>query len=294
MSYQLSNNNVSLWIDHPQENYQQARFDWTGKIVDLRYQGVSLCGIERETEGPNDFPGRGFYNEFGIEQAVGYEDSSPGDWFHKIGVGLLQKTEGPYDFAYPYKIKPLVFSVKETPDSLQLRCVGPLVNGYAYELEKIIRGNEHGFTIDYQLRNTGSKTIVTDEYAHNFLRIGEATVGAGYQLDFPFSLQPGVCGEVVNPKGIIAFQEQAIQLSDTPGEAFFYSFLNGTETVPAQWRLRNAELGLSIGETGSFQSAKVNLWGWSGAISPELFIPIQLGSGDSLRWQRKYEIDKAQ
>lgn len=293
MAYHLKNSNVSLRIDHPQENYQQARFDWAGKIHDLRYQGVSLCGVEREETGANDFPGRGFYNEFGIEQAVGYEDSSPDDWFHKIGVGLLQKTEDPYDFAYPYKIKPLVFSVREAPDNLQIRCAGPLVNGYAYELEKIIRLNEHGFTLDYQLRNTGSKTIVTDEYAHNFLRIGKAPVGAGYQLDFPFLLQPGVCGEVVNSEGIVAFQEQAIQLNDTPGEPFFYSFLNGTETVPAQWCLSNPELGLGIRETGSFQSSKVNLWGWSGAISPELFISIRLGSGDTLSWQRKYEIYKA-
>lgn len=293
MAYHLKNTNVSLRIDHPQENYQQARFDWTGKILDLRYQGVSLCGIEREAEGPEDFPGGGFYNEFGIEQAVGYEDCSPGDWFHKIGVGLLQKTEGPYDFAYSYNIKPLVFSVKEIPDGLQISCAAPLVNGYAYHLEKIIRLDEHGFTIDYQLKNTGSKTIVTDEYAHNFLRIGEASVGAGYQLDFPFRLQPGVCGEVVNPEGMVAFQVQAIELRDTPGEPLFYSFLNGTEAVPAQWRLSHPELGLAIRETGSFQSCKVNLWAWSGAISPELFISIRLESGDTLSWQRKYEVYKA-
>lgn len=290
MAYRLSNPNLEIRVDHPLENYQNTRFDWTGKITDLYYRGIPLLGAERKAEKASDFPGRGCYNEFGIEQAVGYEELQPGGWFHKIGVGLLQKPDNPYDFAYPYKMKPLSFQVEERKESLTIKLDGPLVNGYAYRLEKAIRLKEHGFVIDYLLINTGSKKIVTDEYNHNFLRLGEAPIDEHYHLSFNFPLQPGIRGEAVNPDGAIDFLKKGIQLKCIPKQPFFYSFLNGDAKVPAQWTLVNHSVRLGIRETGSFASSKVNLWGWRGAISPELFMPIRLPSGKSLRWQRDYGI----
>jgi hypothetical protein len=35
--------------------------------------------------------GKGFYNEFGMDTALGFEEAAIGGWFHKIGVGLLKK-----------------------------------------------------------------------------------------------------------------------------------------------------------------------------------------------------------
>lgn len=290
MPYILKYQKLEVHIDHPLENYHLPRFDWTGKITEVRYKGISLSGIERATTGPDDFCGIGFYNEFGIEQPVGYDDIQPGDWFHKIGIGLLQKEAGDYFFAHPYRIRPLAFEVESSDTIFSIRCQGPLENGYAYTYEKKIIVRDQGFDLYYQLTNTGEKPIVTDEYNHNFIRLGEPAVGLGYQLEFPFDLQPGVRGEVVNPEGICHFKEKKMQLSDSPTQPFFYSFLNGAGAVPARWKLSCPELGLSIEEVGDFISNKVNLWGWQGAISPEQFKSIRLDPGASEQWTRSYFI----
>lgn len=286
----LKNQLLELYVDHPLEGYRLPRFDWTGKIYDLKFRGLSLVGAEKEVVEAGDCPGLGFYNEFGIDKPVGYEDIQPGEWFHKIGIGLLQKTAGDYFFAHPYRIQPLEFSVKAAQEQLMISCKGPLTNGYAYTLAKTIQLTGHGFAIHYQLTNTGEKPIETDEYNHNFIRLGKEAVGEGCQLEFSSDVQPGSMGEVVNPDGIVQFQEKRLHLTDTPQSPFFYSFLNGKNAVPAQWKLINKKRGIGIQETGSFTTPKVNLWGWKGAISPELFHSIRLSPGHTENWKRSYTI----
>lgn len=286
----LKNQNLELILDLPLENYHLPRFDWTGKIVDVKYKGITMAGIEKESTEPGDFPGVGFYNEFGIDKPIGYTDIQPGDWFHKIGVGLLQKTEGDYFFAHPYKIRSLQFKVEGRQEELTIHCEGPLVNGYAYSFEKKIVLTDQGFEIHYQLTNIGEKPIETNEYNHNFVRLGDQDIGGNYQLEFPFPLQPGASGEVVNPDQVVQVHENIIKLTGSPRSPFFYSFLNGEDEVPAQWKLIHSNLGIGIQETGSFSTSKVNLWAWRGAISPELFVPIHLLPGETKYWTRSYKI----
>ncbi len=46
MAQILSNKNLEIKIDLPHENYESPRFDWTGKIVDIKFQNIQLAGIE--------------------------------------------------------------------------------------------------------------------------------------------------------------------------------------------------------------------------------------------------------
>lgn len=52
----------------------------------------------------NIFMEKGLYNEFGIENALGFEETEIGDWFHKIGVGLLKKDSNTYSLNNEYEI----------------------------------------------------------------------------------------------------------------------------------------------------------------------------------------------
>lgn len=292
MPYILKNKQLEIHIDHPLEYYQAPRFDWTGKIRVVNFQNIPVSGIER-TDGQNaPALGKGFYNEFGIDTALGFDAAPIGGWFHKIGIGLLKKTEDSYAFHKPYDIQPAVFTISETSNKLVIDCQSALVNGYAYILRKTIELIESSFIIHYYLENTGEKVIITDEYVHNFTAINQALISADYRLNFPFHLKPALFEETVNPEEKVILGPKDIQFNGTPKEPFFFSNLSGNEKVPASWELINLQHKIGIRESGDFQTDKVNLWGWKQVISPELFFKIKLAPNQSTEWIRQYEVYK--
>jgi hypothetical protein len=290
MAHILKNKNLELHFDTPFENYKFPRFDWTGKIVEVKFQGIQVSGVER-TDGLNEnYFGKGFYNEFGIDKALGFDETDIGGWFHKIGVGLLKKEQPEYLFSENYKIKPAKFQIVAESDRLLISCKSAVSNGYSYVLRKEIALNDTGFTIQYYLENTGIRDMVTNEYGHNFITINSALTGPGYTLKFPFQIKSELFDEAVNPEGKIAVGKNEIIFKGAPKEQFFFSNLSGSENVDAGWELINLERKIGIRETGSFQTNKVNLWGWTHVISPELFFNISIKPGETTEWSRTYEV----
>ncbi|MDV7137282.1 hypothetical protein R3X28_00260 [Maribacter sp. TH_r10] len=286
----LKNKNLELQLDYPNEGYNSARFDWSGKITKVKFKSRSITGLERTDYKNDGFLGKGFYNEFGIDSALGFTDTEIGGWFHKIGVGLLKKKSNQYLFHEKYEIKPAKFKITKSPYVLTFNCISELVNGYAYTLKKVVTLNESGFTIDYTLTNTGSKDIYTDEYVHNFMALDKALMGKGYVLNFPFALQPEKFGETLNPEQKVVIGTKGFGFNGTPNEQFFFSNLSGGEDVNATWELHHQESRIGICETGNFKTDKINLWGWRHVISPELFFSISIRSGESAKWSRTYKV----
>ena len=288
----LQNDDLILRIDLPFENYKAARFDQTGKISSVTYRGMVLT-VDEKPELQNDaLHGKGLYNEFGIERALGFEATAPGGWFHKIGVGLLKKEDGPSAFDKPYTSEPANFEMERHKETLTFQCKGKMVNGYGYLLTKTIALEEQGFSISYVLENTGEQRIMTSEYVHNFFAL---QWGAGPQLpclEFPFALRPERFQETVNPEGKIRFMDHGLCCEDRPHQQFFVDHLNGTGQVNAAWVLYYPQFKLRVREQGDFKTDKVNLWGWRHVISPELFKTIDLGHGESATWSRNYRIEK--
>ncbi|MDB9733024.1 hypothetical protein OAA96_04435, partial [Polaribacter sp.] len=98
MPHILKNKNLEIQIDLPAENYNFSRFDWTGNIVSVKFKNIQLASTESVTSENEMQIGKGFYNEFGIDTALGFNEAAIGDWFHKIGVGLLKKDNDEYAF----------------------------------------------------------------------------------------------------------------------------------------------------------------------------------------------------
>ncbi len=290
MPHFLKNGDLEIHIDLPHERYQRSRFDWTGKITQVLFQGIPLTTVE--TPGKDHAPhhGQGFYNEFGMDSLPGFEEAAIGEWCHKIGIGLLKKQSDRYVFHEDHEIKPAAFEFKTQSDSCWMQCSSEQANGYAYLLQKEITLLENGFVIEYLLRNTGAKPFSTSEYTHNFLSINSINIGEAYQLIFPFTIQPSLFGETVNPESAVNVGIQDVTFPKTPTQQFFFSNLSGGEKVPAQWELRHAAHQISIRETASFRTNKINLWGWQHVISPELFIDIHLNPREEKSWSRKYEV----
>tara|TARA_B110000091_G_C13753499_1_gene448806 strand:+ start:153 stop:1037 length:885 start_codon:yes stop_codon:yes gene_type:complete len=290
MPHFLKNNHLEIQIDLPSENYRFSRFDWTGKIVSVKFKDLHLTGSENNEGDPENVLGKGLYNEFGIETPLGFAETPIGGWFHKIGVGLLKKEDAFYTFDKKYEIRPAVFKITQTANRLLICCTSKTMNGYSYVLEKNIELLENGFSIDYKLQNTGAKKIVTDEYTHNFMAIGKDSIGNNYSLQFPFRLHPSQFIETVNPEQKVLLGETKITFKDTINETFFFSNLSGTENATAQWTLKNLKNKLTIREIGSFATNKVNLWGTKHVISPELFFNIDLAPNAAVSWSRKFEV----
>ena len=283
-----------MHIDLPAENYNFSRFDWTGKIAEVKFQDIRISSFERtDCENEHHF-GKGYYNEFGIDSPLGFDEAKVGGWFHKIGVGLLKKEDDHYLFSKKYEIQPAEFKIITEPNSVLFNCKSQAVNGYSYLLEKEIRLHERGFVIKYYLRNTGERDIVTNEYVHNFTAINRDLIGRDYRLKFPFQLKPGLFGETVNPEQKVEIGQKEIKFNGSPKEQFFFGNLTGNEGVDAQWELINTKSKIGISETGSFQTNKVNLWGWRHVVSPELFFHVFVQPGQSAEWSRDYNVYKVE
>lgn len=292
MAHILKNNNLEIHIDFPFENYKFSRFDWTGKIVEVKFQNMQVSSGESPEDQNNPCLGKGFYNEFGFDTPLGYDEAAVGGWFHKIGVGLLKKENPPYRFSKTYEIKPAEFEIIPEPNKLTISCQSEAVNGYSYLLRKEIELHNSGFTITYFLENTGEKDIVTNEYVHNFTLLNNDPIGSNYRLQFPFLIKPELFEETVNPEQKVDIGLHEINFNGSPKEQFFFSNLTGDENVDARWELTNLENNIGISETGSFKTNKVNVWGWKHVISPELYVELSIQPGKSMEWSRNYEVYK--
>jgi len=294
MTHILKNRNLEIRIDLPLANYNFSRFDWTGKITSLKYKNIQISGLEKiinegDHEDDNKY-GKGFYNEFGINEAIGYDETLEGDWFHKIGIGLLKKEGEVYLFSRSYEIQPARFNVTTNNDKIIISCISKNVYGYSYVLKKEVELLESGFIIKYYLKNTGEKNIKTNEYVHNFLAINKELIGIDYILKFPFYIRPALFDGNVNPEGKVEIGHKEITFKDTMNEQFFFSNLSGSENVDANWELLDTKNKIGICETGSFKTTQVNLWGWKHVISPELFFDINIKPGEEIKWSRTYDV----
>jgi hypothetical protein len=256
----------------------------------VKFQNNYVSGVERSDCTDTQNYGKGFYNEFGIDTPLGFEEAAIGGWFHKIGVGILKKDAHHYFFHKDYEVKPAEFKISTEPNKILINCISNACNGYSYLLRKEIELCESSFIIKYHLQNTGDKDIITDEYNHNFLAINKDFIGSNYILKFPFPLNPELFGETVNPEGKVAIGKKEIEFNGTPNEQFFFSNLTGGENVDAGWELTNSKSKIGIRETGNFQTTKINLWGWKHVISPELFFNIFIKPGQSIGWSRAYKL----
>jgi hypothetical protein len=292
MAHILKSNSLKVAIDLPLENYKGSRFDWSGKISSIRFKDLPLTTIEDTGSKDVNFLGKGLYNEFGITNPVGYNETPKGGWFHKIGVGLLKKEHKQYLFHRKHVIRPAHFDITYEDRKIIIICKSELINGYSYILKKEITVSENSFTINYSLHNTGEKKIITDEYVHNFMAINNALIGEDYTLKFPFQINSSLFDETVNSENKVEIGLDNVTFNKTPKKQFFFSNLTGGKELQAEWILTNLKANVGIKEFGSFKTDKINLWGWKHVISPELFFKISVDPKETVEWSRKFDVFK--
>ncbi len=289
----LSNSHIELEIHHPGEFYQNARFDWTGKIVQVSFDNKTFCNTETQNPELENMRGRGFYNEFGIDQAVGYDDCQVGERFPKIGIGWLERDNAlPYDFFKSYKIDPAEFSFSFDKRSVTFISEIKPYHGYGYKFIKRIKIDGSSFKLKYSLQNTGDKPIISNEYVHNFISFNNQPIDENYVLKFPFQIEQKNFDEFVNPNNVISYDRNYITWREKPVDQFFISHIEPEKLTGTSWTLEHLKEKVGIRETVNFQIQRINLWGSKHVVSPEIFYSINILPGQITNWERNFELFK--
>lgn len=283
----LKNNRLTITMEAPGEGYRGSRYDWSSFITSIILDNKHhFTGVESKIAGKGN-GGKGLCGEFCMENPPGYDETAVGDYFIKIGVGLVQKAaDQEYAFSKPAEVKPILWNVLAKTDQVIFSCCQDMFHGFAYELVKKIHLQENSLVIDYQLTNTGVRDIITHEYNHNYLYFNKKTIGKDYGLSINFDPEFNR-----KTKGML-YKNRMFTFDENVKKVFFCEDRHACVGKIGSWKLSNNALGLSVTEELSAPIMKFALYGKSYTICPELFADIKAPAGKSFTWQRKWVFEK--
>lgn len=293
MAYQLKNEQLRVEIAELGEAYQGTRFDGAGFITGVELNGrYQFCVPESLTPGAGT-GGIGICSEFGIKEAIGYEDTRIGELFPKLGVGLLTRPdEAEYQFYRDYACQRFETRVEQKGE--QQICFTTLpaeCRGYAARVQKNIEISGNTLSVTYTVENIGSRILTTDEYSHNFLGFDGDEVGPDYVLKLPFAPRTW-SDDPATLEGLV-FEGDQVTWERRPEKDFYFRMdaFDGRET-PWLWELRHRPSGLTVREVSKLPLSSAAVWGHGHVISPEMFVAVHIAPGEEQSWTRSYEFNK--
>ncbi len=283
IQYTIKSDRLEVLLEQPGDDYSGARFDRMGMIKEVILDKKDTFGAKESLIDGEGSGGQGFYNEFGIEEPIGYDDINIGEQFLKIGVGALTKVNNEaYNFFYNYPVEPFQYEVIKEESSITFVSNTHKINGYAVKYIKTIRVIDTELTIDYSIENIGDKIIETTEYCHNFVSINNALIGPDYNLRFSYPIEVDV------RVGSLNVDRNTINW-DKPVEEVFYLKLKNVSKDKNQFaELIHKPSKVGFRETSKFELEKVAVWGMPHVVSPESFVKINLDINEEQTWQRIY------
>jgi hypothetical protein len=289
-------------IDAARGFYNGTRFDQAGVITSLTIGGKEFYGPWFERTAPDvlDYTSVGDTIVAGPDSAVSgpVEEFAPLGFearrglFAKIGVGVLyQPDTQAYDHYRHYRILDAgqhTTTVTKTGVTFTQTLVGALSNagyGYVYEKSlKLIPGKPQ-LMITHRLRNTGTRTIRTTVYDHNFLRLvpGNGSV----TVTFPFSLAAD------NPPAadLIRIRGQTLSYLRPMAANERISFPVtgfGKTATDYDFKIEDTVTGAGVRVRGDQPLTRINIFSIDRVQSVEPYIAIELAPGAEKSWSYTY------
>jgi hypothetical protein len=279
---------AQLYLPDAQSGYYQGtRFDWSGVIASLEWNGHSYFGQWFPRYDPKLHDAiTGPVEEF---SGLGYNEATAGERFVRIGVGAVRKPVEPAyrQFATYEIVDPGTWTVHRSRDRVEFVHTLRDTAGYAYEYRKTVRLKGETLVLEHRLKNTGRKTIATSVYEHDFFMLDGQPTGPDFVVRFPFEIA------AVAPLNGAA---------ETRGKDFVYlRELQPGQTVQTQLkgfgptardydiRLENRKTGAGVRQTGDRPISKINLWSIRTTICPEAYVDLSVAPGQTSSWQITYE-----
>jgi hypothetical protein len=284
-----------VYLPDPQRGYYRGtRFDWSGQVFSLRTLRHEFFGQWYDVEDPlrNDSI-MGPVEEFRTGgAALGYAEAAPGGEFVRIGVGILRKPgDGPFENFRTYEIVDAgQWKIRRARAWVEfLHAIRPS-NGYAYEYRKKVRlvRQKPQLVIEHTLKNTGTKTIETDQYNHNFFVIDGLPAGPGVQVFFPFELQPvrKFSADFLENRG-----NRIEIVGEIPAGASAIGEFRGFSTSPADYdiRVEHQPAGAGVRIRGSLPLARLVFWCMRRTFCPEPYVHLSVPPGRQVSWSLTYD-----
>jgi len=286
---------VKLYLPDSKSGYYRAtRFDWSGVIASLEYKGHSYFGqwfqkydakIHDSITGPVE--------EFLTGNvALGYDEAKPGGTFVRIGVGVLRKPDEPqFRRFFTYDIvDPGEWTVRRASNSVEFtHAVADAGSGYGYRYLKTVRlvRDKPEMTLEHTLKNTGSKTIRTDVYNHNFFVIDGQPTGPDFSVQFPFPLKA-----TRDLRGLAEIRGSTLgYLKEFGPTDRVQTELTGFTTSDKDHdiRIENRKSRAGVRLRGDRPLSRVIFWSAEKVLSPENYVTMEIEPGREFRWKIVYE-----
>jgi len=288
--------------------YRATRFDWSGVIASLEYQGHNYYGpwFDRVDPTIRDFVYQGQevvaspctaisgpVEEFQTNRsALGWDEAKPGGTFVKIGVGVLRKDALPYDFVKLYEIVDTGrWTVKQNRDSIEFtqELTDPS-SGYGYLYRKTVRliEGKPEMVLEHVLKNTGRRDIRSAVYNHNFLVLDRQPPGPDFAITVPFQIQTPrppdkALAEIRGNRIVFSKVLEGEEVLETPVLGF------GGSPSDNEIRIDNRKAGAGMKIRGDRPLSFVNLWAIRRVLAMEPFITMTIGPGSEFSWKVFYE-----
>jgi hypothetical protein len=300
---------AKIYLPDPQKGYYRGtRFDWSGVINSLAYEGHDYYGPWYTKTDPNviDFVFDGAdivagpcsaimgpVEEFSSkEKALGYDEAKAGGTFIKIGVGVLRRPdEGNYN---PYRLYDIIdpgkWIIRPEKDSVEfIHELKDPDSGYGYTYAKTIRlvKGKPEMVLRHSLRNTGRRRIDTSVYDHNFLVLDKQPIGPDFTITVPFEIKTE--------------RPPDKRLAEVRGKRFvFLKTLEGQETVAASFSgfsssaadynitIENSKVEAGMKITGDRPLSEEHLWSIRSVLAMEPYIHMVVEPGKQFTWTYTY------
>jgi hypothetical protein len=285
---------VKFYLPDPERGYYRGtRFDWSGVIHSLEYQGHEYFGVWFPRYDPRLHDAiTGPVEEFRTgEVSLGYAEAKTGETFVRIGVGTLRKPDeetyrifGTYEIADPGR-----WTITPGPD--QIEFVHQLAHpaGYSYTYTKKVRleKDRPEMVIEHSLKNTGSRPIETSQYNHNFFVIDKQPTGPAAVVTFPFAARAtrDLKGLAIVEAGQLKYLRELRR-----GESVFTE-IEGFGATPKDYdfRIENRKAGAGVRITGDRPLSRLVFWSIHTTLCPEPYIDMRVEPGEEFSWEIRYE-----
>lgn len=310
---EISNGQIQavIYLPDPESGfYRSTRFDWSGIVGSLKYQGHEYYGPWFHSVDPRvrDYK----YDDSGViassvsaamgpaeeyetdGKALGYDEAKGGGTFIKIGVGVLRKPadDVKYDHYKQYAIAdPGKWSVHRSPDAVELtQELSDPGSQYAYRYKKTLKLEEGKprLIIEHILKNTGSRTIRSSMYNHNFLPFENHAPGPDLVTKTAYEIK----SQHPPAKELGAIQgNQLVYLKTLEGKEQLAASLTGFGTGAGDFdfRVEQRQTGAGLRIMGDRPLANASVWSIRTVYALEPFVALEIAPGSETKWTFTYE-----
>lgn len=289
--------------------YRGTRFDWSGVFSSLQYEHHEFYGkwFQRTVPSVHDFKFDGPKIVVGAasaitgpveefltnDHALGFDEAKPGQNFVKIGVGVLLKPDtAPYDRFRAYKIVDYgKRTIMVSANSVQFtQEIDDRTSGYGYAYSKTVKlvPGKSEMMLTHRLRNTGSKSIETEVYDHNFLILDHEPIGPDFTIFSTYPIKP-IAPPATGLMEVKSNQVRYLKTIADKQDLILDMSGFGPGANSNDFRVENKRAGVGVRITGDRPLTKVTLWSIRTAIGIEPQIGMSIKPGEQFEWTITYD-----